>query len=253
MRVLAVFSRKGGVGKTTLTVNLAACFAEAGESVLVCDMDPQASATHHLGVPYPAPAALRDFHLGESGAEPILVRHSESLWVLPSSPHLAGLELDLVPRMSEGTPFRDAIAALEGRFRWILVDTPPAFGAFSVSALAAAEGVLLPATPEPASVDVCAQSLDLIQSVRRRLNVGLRVLGVVLNRVEPRLSLARQIRERIEALDVEVLAPAVRKSVRLAEAFDTGSALVALQPEHSASRDLRAVAKEVRRRVDTTL
>jgi chromosome partitioning protein len=248
MPVVAVANRKGGVGKSTLTVNLAACLAELGERVLVLDLDPQAAATYHLGVDYSGRPTLAEVLTDGVQLEAVVVETAFGVDVAPGSPLLAASETRLVSEAGREFLLQEALGDASEWWSWVLIDTAPSLGVLTLNALTAAECILIPAVPQFACVEPVAMTLETVGSVRKRLNKGLRVLGVVPNLVERNIRSVSEVLRRVEELGVPVLPTHVRKSVRLADALGFQQPMTAFDPRHPACGDLRELTKEVVRR-----
>lgn len=246
MSIVALANRKGGVGKSTLAVNLAACLVESGSRVLVCDLDPQAAATVHLGIDYSKSGTLVDVLSGGAELAEVVVHTKFGIHVTPASPFLVGTETALIHEPGRETILRQALTPILAQYDWMLVDTPPSLGILTLNALTASEYVLIPAIAEFASVEAVAQTLETVRVIQRRLNNGLHVLGVVANRVEARIRSVGEVCRRFEELGCPVLSSRVRKSVRLADAFGFQEPITTFDPHHPVCSDIRALAEEVR-------
>ena len=245
MPVLALVNRKGGVGKSTVCVNLAACLAERGERVLVCDLDPQAAATFHLGVDYTQQPSLLDVFQGDRSIAEVVLPTRHGVDLAPSSPFLVNAETQLLQVAGRERLFAEQLEAVSIDYGWILLDTPPSLGILTLSGLGAADVVLIVATPEFASVEAVGQTMETIAVVRRRLNQKLRLLGVIANRVEARVRSVDEVCRRIQGLGVPLLASRVRKTVRLADAFGFQEPILTFDPRHPVCNDIRDLTEEV--------
>jgi chromosome partitioning protein len=243
--VITVASRKGGVGKSTLTVNCAAALAELGGRVLLCDLDPQAASSLHLGVDYMAKDTLAEVLLGEAPLEAVLTHTQSGVDVAPGSPMLAAAEARISQQVGREAVFREIIDPIRADYDWILVDTPPSLGVLSLNAIVAGDYVLIPALPEAASVEAVAQTLETVEEASRRFRLQISVLGAVANRYQGRVRSHGEILERLEGLGIRVFRARVRQTVRLAEAFMWQEPMLARDPHHPASEDIRAVTREM--------
>jgi len=226
-RIYALANQKGGVGKTTTAVNLAACLAEAGERALVIDLDPQANATSGLGE---RANGVSSYDLLDGVPLRDLARPTRfpNLHLVPSKPDLAGAVVELA-RRDDGERFlaRSLAGAGDG-YSFVFLDCPPSLGPLTVNALAAADRVLVPVQAEYYALEGLTQLLRSVELVRQRLNPRLALAGVLLTMVDRRTRLAAQVEEEVrEHLGDLVFATTVPRSVRLAEAPSHGLPAIA--------------------------
>ena len=245
--VYVVANQKGGVGKTTTAVNVAACIAEAGYPTLLVDADPQANATVGLGLPKTGEPSLYDVLVGGVAAEEALRSTPvERLQVLPSHPDLAGATVEL-PRAagSEGR-LREALAGVRDRFAYVLVDCPPSIGPLTVNALVAADKVIVPVQTEYFALEGLAGLLDTLALVQRELNPRLTVAGMLLTMHDARTRLGRdverEVREHFPALVFDTVIP---RNVRVGEAPSFGLPVIYHDPHSSGADAYFALAQEV--------
>ena len=225
--VYAVANQKGGVGKTTTTVNLAACLAEAGERVLVVDLDPQANATSGLGEAAPT-ASSYDLLDGAPLDETVQPTRFVNLYLVPSRPTLAGAAVELAQAERGETYLGRALEGAEERFSFVFVDCPPSLGPLTVNALAAASRVLVPVQCEYYALEGLTQLLHSIELVRGRLNPRLTIAGMLLTMVDGRTRLAADVAAEVRrAFGDLVFDAVVPRSVRLAEAPSHGLPITA--------------------------
>lgn len=227
--ILAVVNQKGGVGKTTTSVNLGGYLAEAGKPTVVIDLDPQANATSGVGVKVgPNTPTVYDVLLGRVAATDALQpTHLHNLNMLPSTPDLAGAAIELMDQPYREYRLRRGIKQLHDHFQFILIDCPPSLGLLTVNALAAANRVLIPVQCEFYALEGLNQLLNTIDLVRQHLNPHLQVLGAVLTMYDRRVGLNRQImREVRKTFPGHVFDSVIPRNTELAEAPSQGATIL---------------------------
>ena len=247
-RVIAVANQKGGVGKTTTTVNLSACLAEIGHRVLVVDLDPQANATTGLGLdPYAGGMSTYDVLLQNgSMKDSIVPARMENLWVSPSTLDLAGAEIELVPAFSRERRLDSALATVRDDFDFIFVDCPPSLGLLTVNALAAAREVMVPIQCEYYALEGLGQLMRNIDLVRDGLNSDLEISLIVLVMFDGRTKLSSQVASEIRSyFGDKVCHQMIPRNIRLAEAPSYGAPVIATHPRSRGALAYRELAKEV--------
>ena len=245
--VYAIANQKGGVGKTTTAVNMAACVAEAGYSTLLVDLDPQCNATVALGLSKQVDRnTYRCLLSQEELVEAARPSGIANLAIVPSTPDLAGATVEL-PRLpgSEGR-LRDALAGVRQRFDHVVLDCPPSLGPLTVNALVAADRVIVPVQTEYFALEGLAQLLDTLSLIQRELNPRLTVLGMILTMHDGRTRLARdverEVREHFPSLVFDTVVP---RNVRLGEAPSFGLPVLRHAPHSAGSAAYLKLAKEV--------
>ncbi|MDQ1428569.1 MAG: chromosome partitioning protein [Acidimicrobiaceae bacterium] len=247
-RIMAVANQKGGVGKTTTAINLGAALAELGYRVLVIDLDPQGNATTGLGVnSRNLEATIYDVILHdvpmEDAIEPTSLRN---LFVVPSTIHLAGAEIELVPVFSRELRLRRAIEQVTDDFDFIMIDCPPSLGLLTVNGLAAATEVVVPIQCEYYALEGLGQLLRNVNLVQTNLNPGLEVTTIVLTMYDARTRLAEQVvREVRQHFGARVCRHVVPRTVRLSEAPSFGQPIIVFDPSSRGALAYRELAKEV--------
>ena len=251
-RVLAIANQKGGVGKTTTAVNLAASLAVAEQPTLLIDADPQGNATSGIGlVRGSVEASLYDVLLGERSVEEAVRRGVQfpQLDVLAATPDLAGAEVELVERDRRTHAMRDALAPVRERYAYILIDCPPSLGLLTVNMLAAADALLIPVQCEYYALEGLSQLLDTVRRVQQGTNPRLAIDGVLLTMYDARLNLSRQVAaDAREYFGAEVFRTVIPRNVRLAEAPSFGKPIALYDVTSVGAQAYMAVAEEVMER-----
>jgi chromosome partitioning protein len=245
--VYAIANQKGGVGKTTTAVNLAACVAEAGYSALLIDIDPQANATIGLGVSKECERTVYDVLVGDVALDEVVVPTSiEQLWLAPAGPDLAGATVELPRIPGSEVRLREALGDIRNRFAFTLLDCPPSLGPLTVNALVAADRVIVPVQAEYFALEGLAGLLDTLSLVQRELNPRLTVAGMLLTMHDGRTRLAqdveREIREHFPELVFDTVIP---RNVRVGEAPSFGKAVIHHDPHCAGADAYFELAKEV--------
>jgi chromosome partitioning protein len=247
-RIIAVTNQKGGVGKTTTAVNLAACLAEAGTRVLLVDLDPQANATSGLGGHVDEPARSSYGMLGGAAALAEATRPTavEGLSLVPASPDLAGAVVELAGAGDNDFVLRKALRGSTDGYDFVFVDCPPSLGVLTINALVAADEVLVPVQAEYYALEGLAQLLDTIALVRERLNPRLEILGVLLTMLDGRTRLSREVAHEVRStLGAHVFDVTIPRNVRLSEAPSHGLPVSRYDPTCSGCDAYFDLAKEV--------
>jgi chromosome partitioning protein len=245
--VYAIANQKGGVGKTTTAVNVAACIAEAGYETLLVDVDPQGNATVGVGVDRQDGLGLYDVLSGDAAAADA-TRSSpiERLSVLASTPDLAGATMELPRLPGSESRLRDALAPVRAEFAYLLLDCPPSLGPLTVNALVAADRVIVPVQTEYFALEGLAGLLDTLALIQRELNPRLTVAGMLLTMHDSRTKLAQdveaEVRRHFPSLVFDTVIP---RNVRLGEAPSFGRPVIHHDPHCAGSDAYFELAKEV--------
>jgi chromosome partitioning protein len=245
--VYAITNQKGGVGKTTTAVNVAACIAEAGYATLLVDIDPQANATVGLGLPKDREPSIYDVLSGGAAAQDAVVDSGiANLSILPSHPDLAGANVELPREAGSEQRLRTALAPLRDRYAYLLLDCPPSLGPLTVNALVAADRVIVPVQTEYFALEGLAGLLDTLALIQRELNPRLTVAGMLLTMHDARTKLAqdveREVREHFPSLVFDTVIP---RNVRLGEAPSFGRPVIHHDPHCPGADAYFELAKEV--------
>ena len=247
-RTIAIANQKGGVGKTTTSINLAAALAEAGQRVLAIDFDPQGNLSSGLGV------GRNDFEtgvyellMGEADFDNVVVKTTvDNLLLLPSDMNLSGAEIELLDAEQREQTLKKCIAAVKDDFDFIIIDCPPSLSLLTINALTAADSVLVPIQCEYYALEGLSQVLNTIDLVRKRLNENLKLEGVVFTMYDARINLSQQVIDSVKAaLHERIYNTVIPRNVRLAEAPSHGMPVIQYDPYSKGADSYRKLAAEV--------
>ncbi len=258
MRSIAVMNQKGGVGKTTTVVNLAAALAESGQRVCVIDIDPQAHATLHLGLdPHPEEPSVYDVLTGETTLAEVRRKVAENLWVVGSTLDLAASEIELAGVVGREVILRDKLEADSDSFDYLLIDCPPSLGILTLNALSAVDEVFIPLQPHFLALHGLSKLLETIELVAARLRPQLKLSGVVFCMYDSGTRLATEVSQDVvdffEAAAAEpspwsgakIFQTRIRRNVRLAEAPSFGQTIFQHAPGSNGAEDYRRLGDEI--------
>jgi chromosome partitioning protein len=248
-KIYAFANQKGGVGKTTSVISLGAYLVSSGRKVLVVDLDPQCNATSGLGFDKnQVERSAYDLLLNEcSLAEVALTQRDVALTVVPANPALAGAEVELVSLMAREYRLKSALQGANGAFDYVLVDCPPSLGLLTVNALTAArDGVLIPVQCEYLALEGLSQLVQTIELVRKHLNPGLQIRGLMMTMYDGRTNLSRQVVEEVRThFPGKVFRSIIPRSVRLSEAPSFGQPINVYAPESPGALAYKMLASEL--------
>ena len=248
-KTIAILNQKGGVGKTTTTINVGAYLAKLGKSVLIVDLDPQGNATSGLGIDKQSlDSTVYDVLFGSVNIAHMIKDTSHAgLHVLPTNSQLAAAEVDLA--IEDRREFRLKEALDTVTYDYILIDCPPSLGLLSLNALTAANLVLVPVQAEYYALEGLGQLLDVIQRVRQGLNSNLELLGIVMTMYDSRTSLSEQVMEEVKKhFGQKLFHTVIPRNVRLAEAPSFGKSILEHDKWSKGARSYKSLAKEIEER-----
>jgi len=246
-KVIAIANQKGGVGKTTTTVNVAACIAAMEHRVLLIDIDPQSNATSALGFDKnEAHISTYDVIIGNSAADTSVRDTALSyLKLMPSDINLVGAEIELVELEKRESLLREAIAPIRDFYEYAFIDCPPSLGLLTVNALTAADSVLVPVQTEYFALEGLGQLLNTISMVKKNLNPGLELEGVLLTMFDSRLKLSNQVVDEVRRyFDERVFKTVIGRNVRLSEAQSFGKPIILYDATSLGAKHYMELGKE---------
>ena len=258
MRVIALMNQKGGVGKTTTTVNLGAALAEMGKRVCLVDLDPQAHLTINYGVE-PSADICSLYNMLVDGASFLeaVFKIDDNIALVPSSIDLAAAEVELVSVLGRETLLKRRIDAAQHDFDFILLDCPPSLGLLTLNALAVADEVIIPMQPHFLALQGVAKLLETVQLVNKRINPKLKVSGIALTMFDAQTKLSNEVVAELNSFilgalgkplpwaTARIFKSKIRRNIKLAESPSFGQHIIAYEPASNGAADYRALAREV--------
>ncbi|MGM0881497.1 MAG: ParA family protein [Bacillota bacterium] len=247
-KIIAIANQKGGVGKTTTSVNLAACLASLGKKVLLVDIDPQGNTTSGLGINKgDVSNCIYDVLINEvHPKDAMLDTNVSGLKIIPATIQLAGAEIELVPTISRELRLKKSLHLVKDQFDYILIDCPPSLGILTINSLTAADSVLIPIQCEYYALEGLSQLLNTVRLVQKHLNTSLQIEGVLLTMLDARTNLGIQVIEEVKKyFQQKVYQTIIPRNVRLSEAPSHGQAIITYDPRSKGAEVYLELAKEV--------
>lgn len=247
-KIIAIINQKGGVGKSTTAVNLAAALGSLGKQVLLVDLDPQGNSSSGLGVmKSQIRNCIYDVLLNDEPIEEVIIPDiCEGVDIVPATINLAGAEVELVTEMARENRLKDSTGSLRGKYDFILIDCPPALGLLTINALVAADKLIIPIQCEFYALEGVTKLLDSMKRVKSRLNPTLDIYGVLLTMYDGRTTLSRQVVEEVRNyFGKSVFKTLIPRTVKLSEAPSYGQAIITYDPAGKGALAYMDLAKEV--------
>ena len=251
--IMAIANQKGGVGKTTTTINLSAALAEQGKKVLIIDMDPQGNTSSGLGIDKDElETTVYQLMIGDNSFDECVQKDVfENLDVLAANVNLAGIEIETMDMEDRNYILRDIISEVEDRYDFIIIDCPPSLNMLTVNAMTTADTVLVPIQCEYYALEGLSQLIHTINLVQERLNPNLQIEGVVFTMYDVRTNLSNQVVENVkENLDTKIYETMIPRNIRLAEAPSYGIPINMYDSKSAGAESYRKLAKEIINRKD---
>lgn len=247
-KTIAVVNQKGGVGKSTTSINLGACLAQEGKKVLLIDSDPQGNTTSGIGIEKKGlQNCIYDLLVNDLTVATVLQKTQvDNLDLIPATIQLAGAEIELVSAISRENKLKRALEEVVAKYDYILIDCPPSLGLLTLNALTAANSVIIPIQCEYYALEGLSQLFNTIQLVRKHLNSGLEIEGVILTMYDPRTNLGQQVAEEVKSfLPNKVYETVIPRNIRLSEAPSFGQPIIIYDAKSKGAKAYVDLAQEV--------
>jgi chromosome partitioning protein len=247
-RIIAIANQKGGVGKTTTSVNLSACLAYLGKKVLLIDIDPQGNATSGVGISKgETSSCIYDVLIDDEDVKKVIQQTKvENLYVIPATISLAGAEIELVSTISREVRLKHALEDIKSDYDYIIIDCPPSLGLLTINALTASDAVIIPVQCEYYALEGLSQLLSTVRLVQKHLNPSLTIDGVLLTMLDARTNLGLQVIEEVKKyFQDKVYKTIIPRNVRLSEAPSFGEPIIIYDPKSRGAEVYLELAREV--------
>ncbi len=245
-KIISVANQKGGVGKTTTTVNLSTILAKKGKKVLLIDADPQGNATSGLGLEKDVEPSTYDILVNDTGLEEAMQKTIiKNLMICPANMNLAGAEVELVSMMSREQRLKEKVDIIRDKFDYILIDCPPSLGLITLNAFTASDSVLIPVQCEYFALEGLGQLLNTINLVKKHLNKSIKIEGALLTMYDIRTNLSNQVVKEVKKyFENKVYKTVIPRNVRLSEAPSYGMPITEYDPRSKGAKSYMKFAKE---------
>ena len=247
-KTIAISNQKGGVGKTTSAVNIASYLAVTETPTLIIDMDPQANATSGIGIEVGSyKKSIYDLIIGNAKAKDCIQKTElEFLDIIPSSAQLVGAEVELVSMFSREKMLKEALEEISGKYKFIIIDSPPSLGLLTVNVLTAANSIIIPIQCEYYALEGLSQLLNSIRLVQKHLNTNLEIEGILITMYDNRLNLSRQVVSEVkEYFDSKVYKTFIKRNVRLGEAPSHGKPILLYDASSMGAQNYMNLVSEI--------
>jgi len=247
-KVIALSNQKGGVGKTTSAVNIASFLAITETPILIVDMDPQANASTGLGIEIQKNKfSIYDVIINNTNIKKCISKTEiDYLDIIPSSPKLAGAEIELVSMFTRESVLKDALSNVNGKYKYIIIDCPPSLGLLTINVLTASNSVIIPIQCEYYALDGLSQLLHTIRLIQKNLNTNLRIEGILITMYDSRLNLSKQVVNEVqEYFGGKVYNTFINRNVRLGEAPSHGKPIILYDPTSTGSNNYMNLVTEI--------
>lgn len=251
-KIIALSNQKGGIGKTTSAVNLAACVAQKGKKVLLCDIDPQGNATTGVGIRKNSNLKTSyDLIIGNYTAKEVVTKTEfDNLWVIPTNIGLAGAEYELVSAEKKEQILSAKLSEIKDEFDYIFIDCPPSLGVLTLNALTAADGIVIPMICEFYALEGLSQLMMTVRKVKKHFNPELEITGILITMYDKRLNLSAQVKAELEKYYADKLFDTmVVRNVKLSEAPSYGMPIIYYDKSSKGAQAYKALADELIARI----